>query len=553
MRRKRNILIAFSSMIFLSVSKVSAQPSWVSGTPSVIATGPLSITLNYGINVPGTIYLVIYNNNNTENPSSATIRSRALFSLVGSNAGSRVIPVSKADAGKRLQVTLDVKEPDQLYTIYLVAADSRGRLQPLPVRLTARTLACPRADAGRDANTCGREYNLKASPGIGKGIWTKRSGPGSVTFRPDNRNPSARVAVSAYGIYVFQWTEVIGSCTISATVTIGFFDQIAANAGNGGDVCNLEFQLNAVPVFGSGTWTMLSGPGRSRFIPDPNQPDATAVVSIPGVYDFEWRETGNNCSSSDVIRVTFHPAPYVSAGDNINICQDGTAMLQALGEGTFSWSPATYLSDPSIANPIASPPATTTYSVILTDQWGCQNSSRVTVTVSPKPEADAGPDQLLELVFETRMEAAALRGNETGEWEIVLGSGTFSDKKDNNAYVKGLTLGDNIMVWNVSNSVCPPSSDTVLIRVREMLVPSLITPNLDGKNDFFIIKGIESLGTTSLNIFNRWGSVVYSSADYKNDWDGKDLNGTPLPEGTYFYVLNPENAQQVKGYVVIRR
>ena len=92
-----------------------------------------------------------------------------------------------------------------------------------------------------------------------------------------------------------------------------------------------------------------------------------------------------------------------------------------------------------------------------------------------------------------------------------------------------------------------------MIMVRELLVPSLITPNLDGRNDFFVIRGLVSLGITSLDVFNRWGSNVYYSNDYKNDWDGRDVDGNPLPEGTYFYVLKPEKAVPFKGFVVIKR
>jgi gliding motility-associated-like protein len=81
----------------------------------------------------------------------------------------------------------------------------------------------------------------------------------------------------------------------------------------------------------------------------------------------------------------------------------------------------------------------------------------------------------------------------------------------------------------------------------------LITPNLDGNNDYFIIKGIESFGQTSLTVFNRWGAKVYENDKYDNSWEGVDDNENPLPEDTYFYILKPEKRKIIKGYVVIRR
>jgi gliding motility-associated-like protein len=92
-----------------------------------------------------------------------------------------------------------------------------------------------------------------------------------------------------------------------------------------------------------------------------------------------------------------------------------------------------------------------------------------------------------------------------------------------------------------------------LIRVNDLIIPSLITPNLDGNNDFFIIRGIETLGRTALNIFNRWGAKVYTADNYTNDWDGKDDNGNLLPADTYFYILKPEKIKPIKGYIVIKR
>ena len=86
-----------------------------------------------------------------------------------------------------------------------------------------------------------------------------------------------------------------------------------------------------------------------------------------------------------------------------------------------------------------------------------------------------------------------------------------------------------------------------------MLIPTLITPNLDGRNDYFVLRGIGSLGTTELLIFDRRGMKVYETNDYQNDWDGVDYNSNPLPDDTYFYVLRFDNGSSLSGYIVVRR
>jgi gliding motility-associated-like protein/uncharacterized repeat protein (TIGR01451 family) len=69
--------------------------------------------------------------------------------------------------------------------------------------------------------------------------------------------------------------------------------------------------------------------------------------------------------------------------------------------------------------------------------------------------------------------------------------------------------------------------------IGEVIVPNVITPNGDGKNDVFRVDGLELHPNNTLSIFNRWGNEVYrSNGAYKNDWNGNGLN-----EGTYYYLL----------------
>jgi uncharacterized repeat protein (TIGR01451 family)/gliding motility-associated-like protein len=70
------------------------------------------------------------------------------------------------------------------------------------------------------------------------------------------------------------------------------------------------------------------------------------------------------------------------------------------------------------------------------------------------------------------------------------------------------------------------------ILVKELFIPNVITPNNDGYNDRFEIKGLKKFVSSELVIFNRWGDCVFSQANYQNDWSASDL-----PFGVYFYIL----------------
>lgn len=94
---------------------------------------------------------------------------------------------------------------------------------------------------------------------------------------------------------------------------------------------------------------------------------------------------------------------------------------------------------------------------------------------------------------------------------------------------------------------------------RNLFIPEVFTPDGDGRNDFFVIKGIEGR-TVKLTVFNRWGNKVYSNDAYDNTWSGTPNTGGltigsgKLPQGTYYYIVEFEDGEDdpVNGYVVLQ-
>jgi gliding motility-associated-like protein len=81
-------------------------------------------------------------------------------------------------------------------------------------------------------------------------------------------------------------------------------------------------------------------------------------------------------------------------------------------------------------------------------------------------------------------------------------------------------------------------SDSVLITVLPGIqIPDGITPNGDGKNDEWIISGIQLFPDCQVEVFNRWGESLFQSHGYKDRWNGT-YKGKPLPVGTYYYVID---------------
>jgi len=101
--------------------------------------------------------------------------------------------------------------------------------------------------------------------------------------------------------------------------------------------------------------------------------------------------------------------------------------------------------------------------------------------------------------------------------------------------------------------------DTGLVSVDitcpdNVFLPQGFSPDGDGKNDRLVFTGLEYFEPAYLKVFNRYGTLVYESPDYKNDWSGTNMeNSKALPDGTYFYVLELSDKRKYNSYLIINR
>jgi len=80
----------------------------------------------------------------------------------------------------------------------------------------------------------------------------------------------------------------------------------------------------------------------------------------------------------------------------------------------------------------------------------------------------------------------------------------------------------------------------------EVVVPNVFTPNSDGENDRFVVEGLEGTRNT-VEVFNRWGQLVYQASNYANNWEAHGLS-----DGTYYYVIKVEGySSAFTGHVTI--
>ncbi|WP_198342074.1 gliding motility-associated C-terminal domain-containing protein [Polaribacter sp. SA4-10] len=133
--------------------------------------------------------------------------------------------------------------------------------------------------------------------------------------------------------------------------------------------------------------------------------------------------------------------------------------------------------------------------------------------------------------------------------------------------VKVNTHGDYLNTASIIKST-PIDADTSNNTAEALVTPScleiynIITPNGDGMNDNFVISCIDTYIGADIEIYDRYGSIVYKKKNYNNDWNGvanqtSKLIGTgqKLPNGTYFFVIkfNDGSTENIKSYIQIRR
>ncbi len=109
----------------------------------------------------------------------------------------------------------------------------------------------------------------------------------------------------------------------------------------------------------------------------------------------------------------------------------------------------------------------------------------------------------------------------------------------------------------IRDNTCRASTDTLIksdsLLREKLFVPNVFTPNGDGLNEFFVIKGKDVHCLRSLSLYDRWGNLIYYSESQPLQWDGNKQNGNPAQEGVYVFVLEKYNGEKRVGTVTLIR
>ncbi|MGN6647823.1 MAG: gliding motility-associated C-terminal domain-containing protein, partial [Cytophaga sp.] len=175
---------------------------------------------------------------------------------------------------------------------------------------------------------------------------------------------------------------------------------------------------------------------------------------------------------------------------------------------------------------------------ISEDNGTCNTtSSLVTLTVLATPIANAGDD-----VFANLGESVTLNGSGGGIYSWSPGSSLNSPSVANPHLIATQTTTYTLTVSDVNN-MCSSTDQMTVFVVAPIVIPNVITVNGDGVNDNWAIYNIDKFPHAVIDVYNRWGNIVWHTEGFSKNWDGTNYrNGQVLPDGTYFYIIKLNNS-----------
>lgn len=251
--------------------------------------------------------------------------------------------------------------------------------------------------------------------------------------------------------------------------------------------------------------------------------------------------TNGDCTMRDSVIVYVVDKTDIELED-VTICEGEETELIVEGRAdTYNWDSSPYLSDLTIENPIATPPATSTFTVIASIATCEPDTESVVVNVIPAPVISV--ENMIDF----------FPGQEVELDVSVEGQGIYEYNWSPNTGISCITCSNPIVTPQGSDAYTVIVTDidtgctteeTVEFNILDscpedlIAVPNIFTPNGDGVNDRIEIFLSSTLNDEiySYRIFNRWGTMVYETTDRSEGWDGT-FKGRDMPAGVYIYLI----------------
>ncbi len=392
-----------------------------------------------------------------------------------------------------------------VYTIQLVVSNIAGADTATKILVVNQT---PSASISGDTVLCrGESTTLDASPAGMSYLWTTSSTAQSITLFPQS-SQSYSVVVTDNGCSdtaaIFVHVDILDPLQITGDTVLCI-----------GESTTLSVMPNTASQY---MWS--NSMNTPQITVTPNVTTRYTVIVMEGV-----------CVDTASVEVGVYPYPFINMTPTLTNCDipNGTISVQV-----NSGSPAfTYQWSNGSTDSVATGLGVGQYNVTVLDSKGCSASGSAEVLMHPKPILTVSPDTVYIKLGETVQLFAT--GTDYYYWNPNRNLDCFDCPNP-------LATPEKDVVYCVEGTTVFGCKDTqcVVVNVEpvcdDYFVPSAFSPNGDGLNDFFFVKG-RCVVFYDMLIVNRWGQVVFSSNNSDSKWDGT-FKGVPQSSDVYFYVTN---------------
>lgn len=251
------------------------------------------------------------------------------------------------------------------------------------------------------------------------------------------------------------------------------------------------------------------------------------------------------CGSSDTVYVRAIEPHTINVGAGDTVCVGSTITLKADGANTYQWTPPAYLDNPNADKPVYTASVAGEYRYMVTGygEKNCfKDSDFVSVKAYPTPKMNiVGDDELILKIGNTvKLETQNSADITNWQWQPAAGLSNpnipnpIVSAKESTPYVCIASNGGGCVV-----------RDEVFVRVvcgnSNIFLPNTFSPNNDGMNETFYVRGTGLFAVKSFRVFNRWGQLVFerkgaSPNNATEGWNGAYNNKVQMSD-VYVYIV----------------
>jgi gliding motility-associated-like protein len=340
-------------------------------------------------------------------------------------------------------------------------------------------------------------------------------------------------------------------CDSTITVNLIVNPYPTVDAGTDQTVCEgISVTLNAT---GATTYTWDNGAANGSTI----TPTGTATYTVTGT-------SAGNCTSTDQVTITIASLPVASFSSNVT---SGCGPLQVsftnttLNTQTISWSFGNG-STSNVNNPLVVFPDSGCFDVSMsvTDQNGCSVITTFTDTICVFDIPVAGFNSSSSTISDNQ--SVTFTNTSTGAtsylWDLGDGSQTQTSFNVNHLY--DISNEDSIIVQLIVYAVSGCSDTSYLVipvattptTDTGLNIPTGFSPNNDGENDSWTITGLENYPKAVIQVFNRWGQLLFDGGPSNPSWDGY-FQGKLLPTADYYFIIDLGTDEKINGIVTLKQ